>query len=101
MVDLKRCIVALSIVYITLTTLALHTNAANFCATAIDKPLCEKIVHGSEPHNYQGNPISLPRFTRLVITGYEVPLQATMKARLRCHLTAELEILGKCISDPC
>lgn len=48
-----------------------------------------------------GNPISLPRFTRLVITGYEVPLQATMKARLRCHLTAELEILGKCISDPC
>ncbi|XP_019184581.1 PREDICTED: uncharacterized protein LOC109179531 [Ipomoea nil] len=48
MVGLKRCIVALlSVVYLTF-----HADAANnFCATAIDKQLCEKMVKGAPNWN--------------------------------------------------
>ncbi|XP_031129573.1 uncharacterized protein LOC116031490 [Ipomoea triloba] len=45
MVDLKRCIVALlSVVYL---SLARHVDGANFCGTAMDKPLCENMVKGA------------------------------------------------------
>ncbi|XP_019184582.1 PREDICTED: uncharacterized protein LOC109179532 [Ipomoea nil] len=48
MVGLKRCIVALlSVVYLTF-----HADAANnFCATAINKRLCEKMVKGAPNWN--------------------------------------------------
>nr|GMD80091.1 uncharacterized protein LOC109179531 [Ipomoea batatas] len=47
MVGLKRCIVALlSVVYVTLTTHIVDA-ANNFCATALNKPVCENMVKGS------------------------------------------------------
>ncbi|XP_019184578.1 PREDICTED: uncharacterized protein LOC109179527 [Ipomoea nil] len=48
MVDLKRCIVALSVAYLTLRTIVIHADASNkFCGTALDKPRCEKMAKGA------------------------------------------------------